>query len=353
MYRKLLIYGGLNIVDISNCMIYSIEGIDYNGIRVYSLNMYNKIHGSEIVPDFEVAEVSINKDKALVNKTRYKIDNMGSYIYDEDGELIENEKYDNNGFQIIANYDNKNIYKLYNNGDLYGKGIKGYCLNSSQKEIDEIDSTIWSEFKIPSEIPGAEDGTAKIYPGFNQIFVVDKNKDLWGWGSNDYNMFGLSSTEQVSFSKYEIYKLNVNGKKVEKVFPREKSVFVLTKDNEKYELYVCGYNKYGELGIGNYNEMQYSFSFVEFENPEKITDITDCYRDMIAIYILKEGKLYVAGGGYTSKFALLTKSCLNNIEVKKIASIFNENGNSFILLIMELYLVLGIRLVLELEKMRG
>ena len=289
------------LIDASTGIIYSVQGITLNGIQCYSLEMAKTVmEGYTDMPSF--AELEINNSGKLAGNVsnKYKVDENGNYILDENGDRTENVDYNPYGFQIIADYTNDNIYKLYNNGDLYAKGKKGLLLNSNTEEKEKINPYVWCEFEVPTEIPGATIENITIIPGSSTMYIIDENKNLWAWGSNSYNKLGLTQEQQVEYTGREIIKLDIDGKKVNKVYALSKSTFVVTETNE---LYASGYNTNGELGIGNTNTSQNCFSKVKFDNPKDIIEISNCERDTTYTLILKkaenENKLYFAGSSGT------------------------------------------------------
>ena len=258
-----------------------------------------KMGGTLDVPAFAEAEVSgaqTNGDggiKAAGNKEpQYLLNPDGTYQEDENGNKIENPNYNPNGFQIIADQSNTNIYKLYNNGNLYGKGIKGKLLNTSLEEMKKIENNKWKEFTIPSDIPG-DNSNRKILPGYDSMFIIDQNEELWAWGINKNNKFGLDKENQIEYTEAKATKLNVNNKTVKKVFSLSDNTFVITTDNE---LYAAGLNLNGQLGIGASSNNKDFFSKVEFTNPQNILTVTQNSQYQNCVMILtSEGKIYYAG----------------------------------------------------------
>ena len=182
------------LIDASNGMVYSTNGIVLNGVQCYSLNMAKMaMSGYSEMPVFAEAEVSGSGGNLAGNiSNKYKVDENGNYVLDENGNKIENSDYNPNGFQIIADFSNDNIYKLYNNGDLYAKGKKGLLLNSSTEETQKLNTYIWKNIEFSNEIPGASSGNIEVVSGCGTIYVIDSNREMWAWGSNTNNILGLS-----------------------------------------------------------------------------------------------------------------------------------------------------------------
>ena len=155
------------VIDAATGMIYSMAGVKLKGVSCYSSNMATAVMSGNLkAPVFAESEVS-------GTGTNDKLAGNVQDEYLEDG--TENPDYNPYGFQIIADASNDNVYKLYNNGDLYGKGIKGKLLNNSQEELEQLSTSKWSKFSIPNEIPG-NDMNRIVSPGFNNMFVIDENK---------------------------------------------------------------------------------------------------------------------------------------------------------------------------------
>ena len=287
------------LIDATTGMIFSMTGISLKGVRCYSLNMAKAVmNGSIEQPLFAEAEVSGtgSGEKLAGNvSTEYLMGENGNYILDESGNKIKNPDYNPNGFQIIADWSNDNVYKLYNNGDLYGKGVKGLLLNTPKAESEELNGYIWKDIEIASEIPGASTGNIELISGCGTIYAIDSDKQLWAWGRNTNNILGLSQEEQKSYTGRDVVKLSIPGT-VYKVFPTEYATYVVVLNNGIYELYASGYNTYGELGIGNNNATTNSFTKIEFDNPNTIKTITCKGRDdHYTLILTEEGKICFAG----------------------------------------------------------
>lgn len=306
------------LIDAVNSMVYSVNGIMLNGVRCYSLEMAKAVmSGTYDMPQFAEAEVSgsqANGGKVAAGNTEPE--------FLEDGS--PNPNYNPNGFQIIADSTNDNIYKLYNNGDLYAKGKKGVLLNTSTTDMENINPYKWSELNIPNVIPGNKG----MFVGSNVIYVIDNNDDLWAWGNNDYNKLGLTQEQNIEYTGREPVKLNVNGQKVSKVFPTRYATFVVTTKNE---LYACGYNQYGNLGTNKEELQNDKFDKVEFENPQDITKIFSTDMREYNIIITGSGestKIYFAGttkviSSMRDVYNLFINTPYQNTNIKKFIEINN------------------------------
>ena len=144
------------IIDATNSIIYAVNGYTVNGVTVHSIPMYKAItSGVNEMPNFVVAEAKGSGSNIVNAGSKYYVDKDGNYV-DAEGNPVSEPIENPYGFQILATNSSENIYKLYNNGDLYGKGIKGTGLNTSAEEMSSINPLSYAKMTIPGEIVGSE-----------------------------------------------------------------------------------------------------------------------------------------------------------------------------------------------------
>ena len=245
------------ILDLETGIIYEQRGEMLNGRRVHSKYGAGLAMGIEIDVNFEEEELG-------------------------------KEETPNLPFELIADKKSSNIYKLYSNGELYAKGTKGYEINTSVQDMEEINASEWKEYKVPSII-----GEYKtIIPGSGTMYIIDKDDYLWAIGGNGYNKLGLTLEEQMNYTTREAIKLNVDGKKVKKVYAGAATTFVITQDNK---LYGAGRNDKGQLGLGHTNYVE-TFTNIPVLNVENIKKIF-IYSEYQTIIQYNNNTFFYSGGG--------------------------------------------------------
>ncbi|KAJ5067793.1 regulator of chromosome condensation [Anaeramoeba ignava] len=159
--------------------------------------------------------------------------------------LFENgkaKKYTNNS-NLTDSLEIKNIQKI-SNGEGIGASLtfegnvfaKGYFINSRFP---------YRLTNISSLIEDTNDRVIQdIISGANSIYLLTLNQNSYGIGSNEYCQLGFDS---ISLEKTE--KPILMMKNVSKIFSGNcsLSVFLL---NSNQELFCCGYNYFGQLGLG-------------------------------------------------------------------------------------------------------
>ena len=262
------------LIDATNSMIYTLKGHSMKNVSVHSLAMYKELTGGNATVNFANAEVAGGGDNVKYAGEKYLKDKNGNYI-DENGNIVgeENKVENPYGFELYTDYRSNNIYKLYNNGELYGKGIKGTGLNTSEEEMSEINASKFSEFTIPAEVKDCK----KIITGANTVFFIDKDDYLWALGSNTSNKLGLTSEQQVEYTGRDVVKLNIDNKKVDMCWDLDGFIYVRTKDNLLYSMggNLNQRNSY-ILGTGNTDELK-KFTQVNFDKTEKIDYFVKAY----------------------------------------------------------------------------
>ncbi len=209
------------VIDIATGMIYSMSGIKLKGISCYSSNMATAVmSGTASAPMFAESEVSgTGTDDKLAGN--------------------QDAQY---GFQIFASPGSNNIFKLYNNGDLYGKGVKGPQLNTSKKDMDNINPNIWNELQKPNNI-----GTiVKTIVCTSNIFYINDKDEVYVIGDNTSNKLGLNEEQMKEYTTREAIKLDLKGMKVRNIFSTTNTTFIVSDEGE---LYACGNNSSSELGL--------------------------------------------------------------------------------------------------------
>jgi alpha-tubulin suppressor-like RCC1 family protein len=132
-------------------------------------------------------------------------------------------------------------FVLFTNGELYGCGQNGgYQLATG----DQRHRTTFTQLTIPDIEDGAE--IKQVAAGEDHTIVLLTNGKLYGCGRNVYGQLGLVDKEyQSTFTRIFNWK---NAPKIKYVAAGSEDTIVLSVDEE---LYGCGRNVYGQLGLGD------------------------------------------------------------------------------------------------------
>ena len=183
--------------------------------------------------------------------------------------------------QITANVNNiKEIYfgidytiMLKNDGTLWG------CGGNSYGQLGLGDTTNRNIFtKITTNV----DNIKSVCCGYNHTLILKDDGTLWGCGRNDYGQLGLGDTNH----RYTFTQVTINVDNIKEIYRGGDHTFILKNDNT---LWGCGYNKYGQLGLGDTNH-RYTFTQVTI-NVDNIKSLPDQYNvpTITKIYDLNTG----------------------------------------------------------------
>ena len=162
------------------------------------------------------------------------------------GQLGLGDTNDRNIFtQVTTNVDDiKEIYCgqnhtfiLKNNGTLWGTGYNGYG------QLGLGDTSNRNTF---TEITNNTDDIKSVYCGSNHTFILKNNGTLWGTGHNGYGQLGLKDTD----NRTTFTQVIINADDVKLVDCGSEHTLILKNDGT---LWGCGYNGYGQLGLGDTN----------------------------------------------------------------------------------------------------
>ncbi|KAJ5080235.1 hypothetical protein M0811_03719 [Anaeramoeba ignava] len=144
-----------------------------------------------------------------------------------------------------------------------------------------------------------------IASGFNSIYLLTSNQNVYGFGSNDFGQLGLDSETLKKTQKPILMMKNVS-----KMFSGNfsKHVFLL---NSNQELFGCGNNEYGQIGLGE--------SVTEKEET-KIQNLTK-------IQNIPKGKIIDIQSGFNHSIMLIENEDENQNPKRKLYSCGNYQYN--------------------------
>ena len=159
---------------------------------------------------------------------------------------------------------------------------------------------------------------------FIEFSIFIENNRVWSVGSNAYGQLGLGNTTSQS-TPQDITYFTTNGINIAKVSVGYGYTIFLADDGKVYS---CGYNNYGQLGHGNYTN---------YNTPQEITFLSDKNITHIecgyyyTLFLTSDGKVYSCGYNVYGQLGLghnnhpqptpqeITHFTNNNINITQIA----------------------------------
>ena len=129
--------------------------------------------------------------------------------------------------------------------------------------------------------------------GGHHAFIIKEDLTLWAIGSNAYGQLGLGHTGEVSeFTQVPLYN-------VVDVIAGDAFTFAITKENK---VYACGNNEDGQLGLGDKIDRNYFVEVVNLPYASGIKEV-DC-GDSHTVITTMDGKLFVCGNNKQGQLGL-------------------------------------------------
>ena len=285
----------------------------------YTLLNLTAEKGTTNIPSLDQIDYSkfYKLDYTKLSISQEEAENLVIYIDGDNYKVINlaGVKYKKNNIYVIIPLNNEaepeyitvanNTYKLYGDGTLKVLGEKkinsGYTrneVNAINYSLDEFDLKAINE-KFDNKMNLPEDLTSDWYTGHvyfstGTVYIIDNNNDLWAWGANSYNKLGLGHSFLV-VEPTKILEGRCEQTKVKKVWAGETNTFFVGEDGN---LYGCGTNNNGELGIGKgittdkYIKIDLSVTGLTGNNIKYMILSTKVINAM-AIIVFNNGKVYV------------------------------------------------------------
>jgi len=242
----------------------------------------------------------------------------GSYEYKDDPTDFDNTVYDYNSQSFLLCYrklKNKDAMYLTCGNNNWGQIGSGYIYDKNNNIIDihTQDIDIVKPFLIQSVLPKEAKEISVFGGGPASIFVLGVDGDLYAWGYNKSYQLGLNLPHNV----YEPTLVNTN-KKITKLFMNGYDSYTESYRNamfikdENNNLYSCGFNDFGLLGIGS-NKPVNRFTRVHLSDDVNIIDLKCSGADhgKFVVALDSEHKVWVWGfNGRNDLFLNNTSSVL-------------------------------------------
>ena len=120
-------------------------------------------------------------------------------------------------------------------------------------------------------------------PWSRNSFIIKNDGTLWGCGENSYGQLGLEDTS----NRKTFAMIGINTNDINSVYCGDYHTFILKNDGT---LFGCGYNAYGQLGLGDTNNRT-TFTIIS-----NVNDVKSIYCGVDCTFMLKnDGTLWGCG----------------------------------------------------------
>ena len=233
---------------------------------------------------------------------------------------------DNRSTFTIIGINSGNIKEIYLGGEhtiiLKNDGTLWGCGRNIEGQLGVGDTNYRSIFK---QITVNTDNIKSVYCGYNYTLILKNDDTLWGCGDNTYGQLGLEDRS----SRTTFTKITANADNIKSVYCGAEQTFILKNDGT---LWSCGYNGYGQLGLG---DVTYRSTFKQITT--NANNIKSIYCGYYYILIVKnDDTLWGCGDnrfgqlnlGDTNDRNILSQSAINIHDMKLIYC-----GSSYVLML--------------------
>ncbi|KAJ5070718.1 hypothetical protein M0811_01699 [Anaeramoeba ignava] len=224
---------------------------------------------------------------------------------------------------IVSGYNS--IYLLTSNKNVYGIGSnEDGQLGFDSKTLPETEKPILMMKNV-----------SKIFSGnsSNHVFLLNSNQELFGCGNNQFWKLGLGESRKYETKIQELTKIqNIpKGKIIDIQCGNNHSIMLIENENEdengKRKLYSCGYSQYNGLGK---NEYIYEFTELKSSLFEDNNILEISVGDTHNLILTSNSKLIGFGNNYDGQLGTgdtNNQSIPIEIELPKLR--FNENISNY------------------------
>ena len=174
-----------------------------------------------------------------------------------------------------------------------------------------------------TQITANTDNIKSIYCGANHTFILKNDGTLWACGYNGYGQLGLGDTND----RYAFTQVTANTSDIKSVYCGGPYTFVLKNDST---LWSCGYNASGQLGLGDTNNRTIFTQLAINANGIKSVycgyDHTLILKDNGTLWACGYNGEYELGLGDTTNRTTFTQITTNVGNIKKFANDYNTQS---------------------------
>ena len=168
---------------------------------------------------------------------------------------------------------------------------EGFIWSFGYNSYGQLGTGNEKNFKVPQQILDIPP-VLSVSCGHSHTLVIATDSNLWSWGKNEFGRLCHGDTkhrsipEKTSFS--HISKISTGF---------DFSLF----QNNKGEIFACGYNRYGQCGLGHFNESQITPSLIHSVPSNIVHFVCGGYQ---SLFLASEGNVFSVGHNYFGELGL-------------------------------------------------
>ena len=199
---------------------------------------------------------------------------------------------------------------------------EGFIWSFGQNDGGQLGTGNITDFNVPQKIADIPP-VVSVSCGLSHTLIITNDDNLWSWGNNDEgqlchgNKLRSLKPLKTSFSNIS----NISAGYCHSSF-----------ENNKGEIFSCGFNKYGECGLGHFNHPQITPSLILNLPPNIIHFVCGSYH---SLFLDSEGNVFSVGNNVNGQLGLghnTDQNELNKIpNIPPIKTISCVGGSSYLI----------------------
>ena len=163
-----------------------------------------------------------------------------------------------------------------------------------------------TNFNVPQKVQNIPP-VLSVSCGYSHTLIITDDSNLWSWGKNNFGQLCHGDTEDRSIPQKTLFS---NISKISTGYYH--SLF----QNNKEEIFACGYNEEGACGLGHFNESQTTPSLIHNVPSNIVRFVCGSYQ---SFFLDSEGNIFSVGLNEFGQLGLGHNT--NQNELKKIPNI--------------------------------
>ena len=183
---------------------------------------------------------------------------------------------------------------------------EGFIWSFGDNNCGQLGTGNTTDFNVPQKLLDIPP-VISVSCGYEHTLIITNDSNLWSWGSNACGQLCLgdrkdrSKAQKTSFSNIS----KISAGVVHSLF-----------QNNKGEIFSCGFNLYGACGLGHFDDLQITPSLIPNAPPNIVHFVCGCNQ---SLFLDSEGNVYSVGDNKYGQLGLGRN--INQNELNKIPNI--------------------------------
>ena len=189
---------------------------------------------------------------------------------------------------------------------------EGSMWSFGQNKYGQLGTGNTTDFNVPQKILDIPPVLSTSCGAFHTL-IITTDSNLWSCGRNDFGQLCLANEDKQLKPENQMKPQKTSFPNISKI---SSGVFHSLFQNEKEEIFSCGYNNYGQCGLGHFNSPQFTPSLIPNVPSNIVHYVCGAHQNL---FLDSEGNVYSVGQNTFGSLGLGHNT--NQNELNKIPNI--------------------------------